>query len=1312
MLRSPRPASGRRRTGRLAPACAAPCRAEQLERRTLLAAVPAAVEDSETSVVSPAVVQIQAESFTVPLDVNQLVAAGKATITAITPFDIGGPASIFDGDNASLARSANVNPVVLEVSFTTPRTLREFRARFSHASSHRWKVEAADGAGGPWTEIVPWTNAGDSIDSVKRLAAPATASRLRLTAQRLVGDNYVHVNEWRIFADVEITSLRLSPAANQSIRQYQTKRFRAEGVASDGTVIDLTDRVTWSTNNEAVATVNAAGLVRGAGTGGTQVVATFGTLRAQASLTVQAPLQRDLNVTYIERTPRYNYDAAKNNPAPGDLVTFAGHIRNWDNVTAAAEYAWQLDGAVVETGGLADLQPNEERVVTWQWNWQPGAHRIKLVVDPENEVAEYSEVNNSVEDRTDGLAVGFWVEQSLYDYFHEKQRNLAIGSNSWEDWAQRQMAKWNEHNASSIWAGITPDGVTDRVRIDKIVVVPDGALPLNGGLPSNNPASDKTVDLMWGFEWNPSSTFYSNTTSKAADNPFYLEPSLVHEMGHARYLVDNYTWDVANNTSVTQVQIIEPTTGRAVAGTSLMPFLAFNSVLYYNQSGGVMTGPYGDVWSPHEAGALQRIAGRRAVAGNQNAPGNIGEFLNDLPASNHVRFVDGAGNPLVGAEVRWYAASAGSGYGGKTFDNTPEYTLATDADGYVHLPRDPFLPGRHKEAVIRVARGNQIWYRFFEVAEMNLEYWRGRRTDGYYTIELPLRTSPAEIDVLGFGAVPIADNDTTPSPEDSTDFGEADVYAIGAGLGAGDARGYVIRSFVIKNRGGQTLQLTGSRVSITGANALDFSIVQQPSSSLTSGVLSVLRVKFDPRAPGVRTANVSITSNDANEGVYNFAVRGSGVIGGAAVPGLKFNDLDGDGARGAGEPGLAGWTIFADLDDDAARDANEPFAVSGADGTFTLAGLPTDRITKVLELPQADWRNTFPAEGFYAFNPFIDAVQQPFVFGNTRKARITGTVFDDRNRSGAADPGEAGLSGHTLYVDLDTDSEQDRNEPAAVTDGAGNYAIDVDPGAYSLTLVSHGGWKVAGAGSNSRPVTPAPGQVLTSQDFGLERTLQNAVMFYNNSAFDGNDPAANADDDAAREVFKTPLFPGAPLPGSFQNVSSYARGLNGIMIDVGDLPATPIGGLPLSAADFSFRAGNGGDPSAWPAAPAPTDVAVRDAAGASGTDRISITFADNAIRNTWLQVTMLATPRTGLAEPQVFYFGSLVGESGDGAGPGGLRVSALDLAAVKRVLNTSAGIESRLDFNRDGRVNALDLAAVRGSLSRELQLFTAPNVLT
>ena len=59
--------------------------------------------------------------------------------------------------------------------------------------------------------------------------------------------------------------------------------------------------------------------------------------------------------------------------------------------------------------------------------------------------------------------------------------------------------------------------------------------------------------------------------------------------------------------------------------------------------------------------------------------------------------------------------------------------------------------------------------------------------------------------------------------------------------------------------------------------------------------------------------------------------------------------------------------------------------------------------------------------------------------------------------------------------------------------------------------------------------------------------------------------------------------------------------------------------------------------------------------------------------------------------------GSLVGEAnGDG------RVNALDVAAVKRLLNTASTLAGRVDFNRDGRVNVLDVAVVKQNLGRSL----------
>jgi len=457
------------------------------------------------------------------------------------------------------------------------------------------------------------------------------------------------------------------------------------------------------------------------------------------------PTSDDFDVTFIERTPRYDYDATPNSPAPGEPVTFHGHIRSWcEDAAPSVSYRWLLDGVPVANGTLTNINPGDERVVTWQWNWSADEHWIRLEVDHDSQWREVSEHNNAVEDRTNAIIAGFWVEQSLYDYFQEYQNEMHVGSNSWEDWIQRQMAKQNELYESAIWP-ISPSGVLDRVRIDKILVVPDDSLPLGPwGLPTNHPdVRDKTVDLMWGF---PATlldgSMYTNHTSVSEDNPFYIEKSLIHELGHARYLIDCYGFDVHNTASHHAVQIWEGDT--YVAGSQYMPFLAFGEVLYYNQSGGVMSGPYGFQWSPYESGALNLIAGQRALCGNYNAPCNIGVFLQDLPSHNHVRIVDRGGRARVGADVRAYQATGASGWYGKTFDNTPDLLFTADQDGYVHMGRNPFSDGQIQHSygiangvvILRIEHEGQIWYRFVEVTDLNMQYWQGNTEHAYYTIEV------------------------------------------------------------------------------------------------------------------------------------------------------------------------------------------------------------------------------------------------------------------------------------------------------------------------------------------------------------------------------------------------------------------------------------------------------------------------------------------------------------------------------------------------------------------------------------------------
>ena len=86
--------------------------------------------------------------------------------------------------------------------------------------------------------------------------------------------------------------------------------------------------------------------------------------------------------------------------------------------------------------------------------------------------------------------------------------------------------------------------------------------------------------------------------------------------------------------------------------------------------------------------------------------------------------------------------------------------------------------------------------------------------------------------------------------------------------------------------------------------------------------------------------------------------------------------------------------------------------------------------------------------------------------------------------------------------------------------------------------------------------------------------------------------------------------------------------------------------LPPTLADFEFRVGNNNQSGDWSGAPLPASITRRSGAGTGGSDRVTLTWADGAIINTWLEVRVKATPATGLVNDNVFYFGNAIGETG------------------------------------------------------------------
>jgi formylglycine-generating enzyme len=217
--------------------------------------------------------------------------------------------------------------------------------------------------------------------------------------------------------------------------------------------------------------------------------------------------------------------------------------------------------------------------------------------------------------------------------------------------------------------------------------------------------------------------------------------------------------------------------------------------------------------------------------------------------------------------------------------------------------------------------------------------------------------------------------------------------------------------------------------------------------------------------------------------------------------------------------------------------------------------------------------------------------------------------------------------------------------------------------------------------------------------------------FYNNSAWDGGNGAANAADDSAIASDKVVLLPGQTA--TLANYTSYDKGINGLIVDVPSLSGTP------TLNDFLFRQGNDNKPYGdnrnnpnddWPWAPDPTAISVRRGGGQNGADRVTLIWEDGTIRNCWLQVTVLATNATGLAEDEVFYVGNAVGESGNSTTDA--VVNATDEIGARNNPHSPfnpAPQSDPFDFNRDKLVNATDQIIARNNRTSP---FTALKLIT
>lgn len=200
------------------------------------------------------------------------------------------------------------------------------------------------------------------------------------------------------------------------------------------------------------------------------------------------------------------------------------------------------------------------------------------------------------------------------------------------------------------------------------------------------------------------------------------------------------------------------------------------------------------------------------------------------------------------------------------------------------------------------------------------------------------------------------------------------------------------------------------------------------------------------------------------------------------------------------------------------------------------------------------------------------------------------------------------------------------------------------------------------------------------------------------SAPEGGPECSHGRSNAAVATDKVPMLPGQTA--DYSNVSSFQNGITGIFVDISNVPVPAN----ITAADFEFTVGNSSTPgtgsspgTGWAALGTAPTVTLFSGAGVNGSSRYALTWPAGTISGKWLQVTVKSDTNTGLAKPDVFYFGSAPGESGNTTTD--FRVSAADELAARNDPHDFANrapITDPNDFNRDSFVNGGDEVAARG----------------
>jgi hypothetical protein len=231
-----------------------------------------------------------------------------------------------------------------------------------------------------------------------------------------------------------------------------------------------------------------------------------------------------------------------------------------------------------------------------------------------------------------------------------------------------------------------------------------------------------------------------------------------------------------------------------------------------------------------------------------------------------------------------------------------------------------------------------------------------------------------------------------------------------------------------------------------------------------------------------------------------------------SISGLNFVDSNGNGARGAGEPALAGVTVYLDANNNGVLDAGEVSTVTAADGSFSFTNLAAGTY-HVQEVIPSGYTQTarLSADVTLSAGQNVTGV----TFGDFKLGSISGTEFEDLTGDGFSSDDPVLNSANPHYVPVTVQLYRGSTLVATTaTDANGNYIFTgVGPGTYTVSAVMPTGWvQTAATGAT---IAATSGFASTGNNFDafkLGTISGTEFQDITGNGFTSDDPVLNSSD--------------------------------------------------------------------------------------------------------------------------------------------------------------------------------------------------------